>query len=635
MPPNETVPRRLRFNPFELDLESGELWRGTERVLLPDQPFRLLAILIRERGNLVSRETLRHLLWSDDTFVDFEAGLNAAVKRLRETLGDSATAPAFIETLPRRGYRFIATVEPVNEAPSGEAEPLQPLDPSPARPGWPRLALGVTALAVIAIAVVAALASRPPSATPASDENRGAVSSIRSIAVLPLRDVSPDPKEAWFAEGMTDSIISDLGRVSALQVMSGQSTKTFQMSRESMHAISRRLGADAVIEGSTALANGRVRVSVRLVHGSTDRQVWSGTYERPLADILTLQGELAQTIAESVRAVVTADEQKALARRGTVHPDAYIAYLRAGHFFNLRGRDNVKRSLEYYETAIAHDPTFAAAYGGLALSHCLLVGTRPPADAYRPVKAAAERALKYDPTQADALLALSQAAFLGDRDWRTARRILQDVLGRNPNHATAHLWYASLLTEIGPLEEAVVERRRALELDPLSFANNKLLGDVLLQAGRNAEALTAFESALELEPASAEGLSSRGLAHIWMGQPDKGITDLESAARLVPSDVSMSARLAHGYGLAGRRSDAQRLLRSLTERSRSEYVSPISLAQVHAGLRERDAAFALLDAAFTQGTPGLMRLKSNIWLDPLKDDQRFAALVKRLDLPWP
>jgi tetratricopeptide (TPR) repeat protein len=402
-----------------------------------------------------------------------------------------------------------------------------------------------------------------------------------------------------------------------------------------MEAISRRVGADALIEGSAALANGRVRLTVRLVHGATDRQLWSSTYERTLSDVLTLQGELARAVADAVQAIVTGDEHKAFAGRRSVDPDAYMLYLRAGHFFNLRGADNVRKSIAYYEQAIARDRMFAAAYGRMALSYCLLIGSLPPEEAYRPVKAAAAQALALDPMQVDAQVALSQATFLGDRNWREARRELESVLQRYPNHATAHLWYASVLTEVGPLEEALAERRRALTLEPLANATTKSLGEVLDQMGRYGEAVTAFKNTLELDPSYADGHGWLGFVYLQMGRRDEGIAELEASVRLSRDDIPNVARLAHAYGLVGRRADAQRLLTTLIERSRREWVSPKSFAHVYAGLGDLDQALAKLEEAYRVGTPTLMRLKSDPLLDPLKGDPRFADLVRRLNLPWP
>jgi len=626
----------VRFGVFEFDPETGDLWKSGRHVRLADQPRQVLRTLVSRPGELVSREELRRALWPDDTFVDFETGLNVIINRIRQALDDSASTPRYIETFTRRGYRFIA---PIGAAPTPEAATAGASASAgtahDTSESMTRQRVRIGRSATIALLGLAAAGTIVGFVAWQGAWGAARVPLIRSVAVLPLRDVSPDPKEAWFAEGMTDAVITDLGRISALRVISRQSTKTLRDSPDSLDAISRKLGADALIEGSAALANGRVRLTVRLVHGATDRQLWTGTYERPLSDVLTLQGELAQAVADAVRITVTADQQKALAGRRPVAPEAYMLYLRAGHFFNLRGTENVRKSVDYYQQAFARDPGFAAAYGGLALSYCLLIGTVPADDAFRPVKAAAAQALALDPTQADALVAMSQAAFYADRDWRAAKRMLSGILHQYPNHATAHLWYASVLTEIGPLEEAITERRRALTLDPLAIATIKSLGEVLLQTGGYAEAVTAFRSALELDPDYAEGHGWLGFAYLKMGHREEGIAELERSAQLSNNSSPMVAWLAHAYGLVARHADGHRLLQTLANRSRTEWVSPMHFARVHAGLGEFDRAFAYLDDAYTRGSPALIRLKSDPLLDPLKGDPRFAALVRRLNLPWP
>ena len=619
----------VSFGVFEFDPETGDLWKSGRHIRLPDQPRQVLRMLVSRPGELVTREELRRALWPDDTFVDFETGLNVIINRIRQVLDDSASTPRFIETLARRGYRFIAPIAAPNPAASSSG--MSTLDATADVVGRHRWGIRYgTAVTVLLVAIFVVIAGA------VEWRRAGAgVPVIRSIAVLPLRDVSPDPKEAWFAEGMTDAVIADLSRISALRVISRQSTIGFQDSLESMDAISRRVGADALIEGSTGLVDGRVRLAVRLVHGATDRQLWSQTYQRPLSDVLALQGELAEAVADAVRVAITGDEQKALAARRSVDPEAYSLYMRAGHFFNLRSPEAVKKSIEYYEQAIASDRSFAAAYGGMALSYCLRVESLPADEVYRHVKQAAAQALAIDPSQVDALVAMTQATFYGDRNWRDAKRNLESILHRYPSHATAHAWYGSILTEIGPLDEALAERRLSLRLDPLSLAANNSLGVVLTQMGRYPEAVTSLQAAVELEPDYADAHGWLGYAYLKMGRKDEAVAEVEKCAQLSHDQPRMVARLAHVYGLVGRKADGQRLLQSLIDRSQAEYVPPMRFAHAYAGLGDFDRAFARLEEAYQQGGATLMRLKSDPMLDPLKGDPRFADLVRRLNLPWP
>jgi TolB-like protein/DNA-binding winged helix-turn-helix (wHTH) protein len=324
---------QYEFGTYRLDDTQRVLTHGEQRLQLPPKSFDLLLLLVRDAGRAFSKKELLSALWPD-AFVE-EANLSFQVSTIRKALGDEAE---WIETVPKHGYRFAGAVRQVAPALGASAK-------APSR--W-ALRSVIVGLAIAALAVTAGLVMwtriSPPEPL------------IRSIAVLPLRDASPNPKEAWFAEGLTDAVISDLARVSALRVISRQSTMAFRNSAEPIDVIGRRLGADALIEGSVALVEGRVRMTVRLVHAATDRQLWSATYERTLADVLTLQGDVASAVADEVRATMTADEHKAFANRHAVDPEAYVLYLRATHFFNQRNDADVLKSLDYYQQAIARDP---------------------------------------------------------------------------------------------------------------------------------------------------------------------------------------------------------------------------------------------------------------------------------------
>jgi TolB-like protein/DNA-binding winged helix-turn-helix (wHTH) protein/Tfp pilus assembly protein PilF len=600
---------QYEFGKYRLDDTQRVLTRADQRLQLPPKSFDLLLLLVRGSGRAFSKQELLSALWPD-AFVE-EANLSFQVSTLRKTLGDESD---LIETVPKHGYRFAGSVTQVEPGRSVAAPSRRPRS----------LALG---LAILAVALTVGLVTWNRLSPPAP--------LIRSVAVLPLRDASPDPKEGWFAEGMTDAIISDLARVSALRVISRQSTMAFRNSVEPMDVVGRRLGADALIEGSVALAEGRVRMTLRLVHAATDRQVWSATYERTLADVLALQGDVASAVADEVRAAMTVEEHKAFTNRHAVDPDAYVLYLRATHFFNQRTDDDTLKSIDYYRQAIAHDSSFAAAYGGMALSYSLRVESAPTDQVSGLVRAAAAQALALDPTQPDALVALAQATYLIDRNWRDARRQYDRILQQYPNHVTARSWRGTILTEVAPIDEAIAERRRALQIDPLAGPINNSMGAVLAQARRYDEAIAAFKTTIELDPVYADPHGHLGLVYLKTGRRHEGIAEMETCARLSHESVRMVARLAHTYGLVGRQADGRRLLQTLIDRSRREWVSPLFLAHGYAGLGDFDQAFARLEEAYAGGTPSLMRLKSDPFLDPIKGDARFADLVRRLNLPWP
>jgi tetratricopeptide (TPR) repeat protein len=405
----------------------------------------------------------------------------------------------------------------------------------------------------------------------------------------------------------------------------------FGDSREPLAEIARQTGADAIIEGSVGLVQGRVRMTARLVHGASDRQLWSASYERPVEAVPELQSELASAVAQAVHLTVRGGNRAGAAGRA-VDSEAYILYLRGRHFFNLRGREAVEKAIGYFQQAIARDASFAAAYGGLALSYCLLIESQPAFEVYPRVRQAAVQALALDPEQSDALLAMTQVTFYSDRDWRKARRDFDRLLERDPNHALARLWYGSLLTAIGPLDDALAERQRALRLDPLSVAASNSLAVVLMQLGRYDEAVHNFKNAIEVAPDYADAYGWLGTTYIRMGRHEEGVVLLQRCAALSHDHARMVARLAHGYGLAGRAADGRRLVAALTERARTQWVPPIYFAYAFAGLGDRDRAFARLEEAVT--TDGMiMRIKFDPLLDPLKSDPRFTALLRRLSLP--
>jgi TolB-like protein/DNA-binding winged helix-turn-helix (wHTH) protein/Flp pilus assembly protein TadD len=596
------------FGKYRLDDTQRVLTRADQRLQLPPKSFDLLLLLVRGSGRAFSKQELLSTLWPD-AFVE-EANLSFQVSTLRKTLGEESD---LIETVPKHGYRFAGPVRQV--------EPDTSLAALPRRP--PLLVVG---LAIAAVALTVGLVTWSRLSPPAPV--------IHSIAVLPLRDTSPNPQEGWFADGLTDAVTSDLARVSALRVISRQSTLAFRNSADPMEAIGRRLGADALIEGSVALVDGRVRMTLRLVHAATDRQLWTGTYERKLADVLALQADVASTVAEEVRAAVTADEHNAFTNRQTVDPEAYVLYLRGIHFFNERTAAATQTSIDNFQQAIARDPSFAAAYGGLALSYSLRVEGASTDKVASLARAATAKALALDPTQPDALVVLAQSTFLIERNWREALRQYDRILQQYPNHVTARSWRGSILTEVAPIDEAIAERRRALQIDPLSNPVNNSMGAVLAQAKRYDEAIAAFKTTIALAPAYGDPHGQLGFAYLKTGRRDEGIAEIETCARLDGS-VRMEARLAHAYGLVGRQNDARRLLRDLFDRSQKESVSPVWFAHVYAGLGDRDQAFAKLEETYAQGAQYLMRLKSDPLLDPIKGDPRFADLVRRLNLPWP
>ena len=417
--------RRIRFQPFELDLSSGELWKNGVKVNLQEQPFELLTLLVQRPGQIVTREELRTKLWPADTVVDFEDGLNTAVRKVRTALGDSADKPQFIETLPRRGYRFIAPVDGVDGMQAGRLVPEES-----------------ETLAAVA-------------ATPWHAPRSG---SISSMAVLPLQNLSGDPAQEYFADGMTDALTTNLAQIRALRVISRTSAMQYKHTQKSMPEIARELSVEGAVEGAVNRSRDRVRVTVQLIHAPTDRHVWAKTYERELHDILLLQSELALAIATEVQVHLTAAEKERLAKPHASKPEAVEAYLKGRYFWNKRTEESLTRAIDYFNQAIQEDSGYAQSYAGLADCYTMLAwnSMRPPDEALSKAKAAAATALRIDDQLGEAHSSLAVTLMFHEWDWARAEQEFKRSIELNPSYGVARPWYAFKLAAVGR-EVVVIE----------------------------------------------------------------------------------------------------------------------------------------------------------------------------------
>src|SRR5215467_1365555 len=397
MPEDRQLRRRLRFGVFELDLRAGELRKHGLRVRLQEQPFQVLAMLLEHHGEVVTREELQKKLWSADTFVDFDHGLNKAINKIREALGDSAESPRFIETVARRGYRFLAEVKVDDAAPSRSTETAG--DP-PHATGHSDFAKRVPSLRAWKIsAFVLLLLGAPFAAWRLHSWNRPSPI-IRSLAVLPLESLSNDASQDFFADGMTDELISDLGQISELRVISRTSVMAYKHARKPLPQIARELKVDAVVEGTVLRSGDQVRITAQLIEASADKHLWSQSYEGELRDALELQNKVARAIADQIRISLNPQEQAALKAAKVVNPEAYVSYLKGRYFWNKRTGDSLKAALAYFNQAIEEDPKYARAYSGLADTYALLgdwqYAVMTPKEALPKAKAAAIKALELD-----------------------------------------------------------------------------------------------------------------------------------------------------------------------------------------------------------------------------------------------
>ena len=572
----------IRFGNFEVDLRSGELRRQGLKVKLQEQPFQILVMLVERPGEVVTREEVQKRLWPANTFVDFDSGLNRAMNRLREALGDSADRPRFVETLPGRGYRFIAPVER-----SGVDFGVMPGEP-------PR---------------------------------------IESLAVLPLENLSGDPAQDYFADGMTDELITEIAKIASLRVISRTSIVRYKGARKSLSVIARELGVDAILEGTVLHSGLRVRITAQLIRARDDRHLWAEKYERILGDILILQSEVARAIVGQLQIKLTPQEHRRLSHAHSVVPEAYEAYLQGIFFRNKWTEEGLFKSIALFTEANRLDSTYARGYAGLSLSYCALgiLGSLPAAEVYPKARAAAVKGLELDETVAEAHISLADVKKAFDWDWAAAQTEYKRALELNPSDAMAHAWYADWLSKQGRYREAVAEAGRARELDPVSVDRNSFLGLILYRSRRYQEALVACRKALELDPYYPVGHWFLGLIHLQSGELAEAVAELNKAVSL--SDAPLyRALLGHAYGLSGDRVKALSILDDLTAISRRRHVSPIDIAVVYTGIGDRNSAFEWLEKAYQERTMRIQELPDPIF-DSLRLDARFTDLMRRIGLP--
>ena len=635
--PETSAPVRLRFGVFEVDLRAGELRKHGVKLRLQEQPFQVLAMLLERPGETVTREELRSRLWTAETFVDFDHGMNKAVNRIRDALGDSATSPRFVETVARRGYRFIADVAVAEEAPAARPEivtrdvaPLedQPVLPAPAPPSSGRLRQSYSwTIAGVALAlasfVVVVWVLRSRSSQPAP---------IRWLAVLPLEDLSGDSSQEYFADGMTDELIATLGQISALRVISRTSVMPYKRARKALPQIASELNVDAVIEGTVLHSDGRVRITAQLIDARDDKHLWSETYGGDLRDTLALQNRVAREIAEQIRINVSAQEQATLRHDRPLDPQAYEAYLKGRFFWNKRTGDDLQKAAGYFNQAIERDTNYAQAYSGLADTYSLLgdwqYGVLAPREALPKAKAAAARALLIDSTLGEAHISLAYSLDGFDWDFKSGETEYRRGIELNPGYATGHHWYAWHLAKLRRNDDAIAEMKKAKSLDPLSLIINADLAELLLLAHFTDESIQQSRKTIDMDVNFALAHNQLGVAYLQNHRVDDAIVELQTAVRLSPGSPTCTANLARAYAVSGRRSEAMQLLGDLKKRATPSYSNASEIAFVYAALGDNDQAMSWLEKGFDERfNPGVL-LRPGV--DPLRADPRFLDLERRV-----
>lgn len=610
----------FRFGVFELDTKARQLSKNGIRVRLSQQPLQVLSVLVERPGQVVSRKDLHKLLWPSDIFVDFDHGLNKSIQKLRDALGDSPESPRYIETIPRMGYRFIAPVtEAPKDRPSAEAEvrviPELTANPSVRRDPkrkWRWFALGSCA-AIVALAGWLAVL-RHSGAKP-----------IHSLAVLPLDNLSGDPAQEYFADGMSDELITMLAKDSRLRIVSRTSVMQYKGVRRPLPEIARALGVDGILEGSISRTGGQVHLTLQLIQADTDAHLWAESYDRSGNEVAALPGEAARDVATRLNSAVASSSP---AR--AVSPEAHDAYLRGWYFLGKRDAD---KSVTYFQRAISIDPSWSQAYSGLAEAVQTegVLGMMPQTDAVVKTEAAARRAIELDPQngQAYSTLGLTQGVF--EWDWKDAEKNLKRGAALSPSNSNAVFEYANYFLAMNRPEEAVLHMRRVLELDPQSFMLNRLFGETLYLARHYDEALTHLQQAEEMQPGKPTQIL------FWMSRvyEKKGMRDQavdSDILQVATYDTASAKTLRSIYARHGWSAYWEARMKIMLAHE-NDFCAPYDIAVNYVRLGKPDPAFPRLKAAVDQKCWEVSWVMADPMMDGIRSDPRYNDLLKSMNLP--
>lgn len=625
------------FGSFQLDLVSGELRKHGLKLKLGEQPFQILKLLLERSGQLVSREELHKQLWPSDTFVDFDHGLNSAIRRLREVLSETQEEPRWVETVPRRGYRFVGPVtlrlQPSKlEQPKAQAEiaanPVEVVDSETpqessqteftARKWNPALVGAAFGLAMLALLVVWG-AQRWE-----SRRNVSLAAPVRTLAVLPLENLSGDSAREYFADGITDGLITELAKSRGLQVISRTSVMQYKNVRRPLREVAGELGADTVVEGTVALNGTKVRVTVQLIRAATDSHVWAQSYERELGDTIALQTEIARNIARELKATVLPSE----GRSRTISPEAHDYYL-MGRYAWYSG--NGARAKEFFEKARDLQPDYAEAYSGLASYYGgdAVRGILDPRQALPESEKYARRAVELDDSLADAHNAMAASYLFYHWDWKKAEEQELRAIDLNPSFAEAYHVLAYILMAENRTEDAIAAQRKASQLGP--FERPWALGYILGSAGRYREAETELQHELEMAPANFRVREELAAVLRIQGKEKEAAMELAEGKRRI-GHPDEAAAIENAFAQGGDAAVQQLGLTSLEARAKKGYVSPTEFAYAYARLKDPDKTMEWLEKAYQEHSPRLVRLTMEPDLKSMQNDPRFMNLIRRVGL---
>lgn len=618
-----------KFSDFELDLERYEVRKDGSPVKLEKIPMELLIYMVENSGRLITREQIVNKLWGKDIFVDTEQGINTAVRKIRLALADSPEQPRFLETVVGKGYRFVAAVHTNGMAEEQAQDEGNLRDTARTAPKLPPRKAWIAGAAAVVLLGASIGLWRTTRAGKTSAQK------IRSVAVLPLENMSGEPQQEIFADGMTDELTTMLARIKGLRVISRTSVVGYKGTRKHLPQIAKELNVDAIVEGSVLRSGNKVRITAQLINAATDEHLWADTYERELSDVMAVQSEVAEAIARHVFVELTAEERQHIRVERRVNPAAHDLVLRGRSLWNKRDEASLQQAIECFQQALALDPNYAMAYVGLADSYNALGYSNyvSPADSFVRAKAAASKAIELDPDLAEAHASYGYATMYYDWDFGRAEREFQAALGLNPNSPQAHQWYAYLLTAMERPSEAHRHIDIAQQLDPASVPINTDRAFTYYYSGETEEAVKSVNTALQINP-------DFPLAHFWLGRIytsqgryDEALSEFTKTGALRSWQPTLSG-LGFLYGIWGKKKEAQGVLDELAALPRqNRYRTSYAVALIYCGMGDKEATFHWLDEAYKERTHWLVWLKTDPRWNSVRSDPRFRDLVRRVGLP--
>jgi len=622
MPAPASISEVLQFGLFELDMQQGELRKRGVRIKLQEQPLKVLHLLLQNRGEIVTREQLRTDIWPANTFVEFDHGLYSAMARLRDALGDSSENPRFIETVARRGYRFIAPVTSPGAIAASVPEATVTRRPPRSR----RLVAGVLAgLFAGALLLGAILGSNV--ANSRDWLRRRSNPQVRSLAVLPLQNLSGDPTQEYFADGMTEELITELAELGSVRVISRTSVMQYKGAQKPLRQIADELGVDAILEGSVQRSGQHVRVTAQLIDATTDQHLWARSYDRELGDVLLLQSDMAASIAQEIRVEINGNARPLAGQVSRVDPEEQDLYLRGRYHLGKGSEDEINKGIEYFRQGIEHSPQDARNYAALADSYLALSDYYvSPAATLELGKQAAMKALQLDDNLAETHVSLGAIRFLYDWDWPQAEKEFAQAVKLNPNSSDAHLWRGVFLAQMGRSDEGISEIKLAESLDPLSLAVHVNAGWVYYLARRDEQAVQEWRKILDIDPNFRVTHASIWIAYVKQAEMGPVLSPPSSGETDAPHHAAFTGRQA----VSGKRAEAERLLSRLDSLSKRHYVCPYEMATAHAILGNKEKALNWLNRGLKERSACMPDLKADPRLDSLRSDARFQDFMRRV-----